>query len=94
MFINKVFHIFLRKLANSDKETYRNLINSVLYDFSSFITKFDFDINKDCYIKEKKDKKSWLCPHTDQIHYARGKCQNCYLKSYYKVYLFKTSLSI
>jgi hypothetical protein len=41
--------------------------------------------------KEKKKKqsedmkKAWLCPHIYRIHYARGKCQNCYLNFYHKV---------
>lgn len=30
-------------------------------------------------------KKAWLCPHIYRIHYARGKCQNCYLNFYHKV---------
>jgi hypothetical protein len=35
---------------------------------------------------ESKIKKAWLCPHIYRIHYARGKCQNCYLNYYHKVY--------
>jgi len=42
-----------------------------------------------CYHKAGREKKSWLCPHTHKVHYARGKCRNCYLKFYHKEQLNK-----
>ena len=38
-----------------------------------------------CYKKMGRTKMAWLCKHTDRTHYARGKCQSCYLSSYLKV---------
>ncbi len=43
-------------------------------------------IKKERVRKDVEDmKKAWLCPHIYRIHYARGKCQNCYLNFYHKV---------
>ena len=53
----------------------------------------DININLDipgppAKIQQKdKSKKAWLCPHIYRIHYARGKCQNCYLNFYHKVFI-------
>ena len=37
-----------------------------------------------CKHKIGKTKKAWACPHTDKLHYSKGKCQNCYLAQYYQ----------
>ena len=43
-------------------------------------------IKKERVRKDVEDmKKAWLCPHIYRVHYARGKCQNCYLNFYHKV---------
>ncbi len=38
-----------------------------------------------CYHRQGRVKKAWLCPHSTRVHYARGKCRNCYLNFYHKV---------
>ena len=40
-----------------------------------------------CYHKQGREKKAWNCEHTNRAHYAKGKCQNCYLNFYHKVKL-------
>lgn len=36
-----------------------------------------------CYNSFGKSKLATLCPHKNKPHYSNGKCQNCYLASYY-----------
>ncbi len=79
----KDFSEFLKKVGydfNSDTNNQDILKNS---DFSNFIKQEDDVVVN----KVKKTRKSWLCPHFCRPHYARGKCQNCYLKTYHKVYI-------
>ncbi len=67
-----------------------NILNDNLSECSQKEEKNSFDkkfLNKKSAstLREEKSKKSWLCPHVDKAHYARGKCRNCYLNSYHKV---------
>lgn len=38
-----------------------------------------------CYHKQGRVKKAWLCPHDKKPHYAKGRCQICYLNYYHEV---------
>lgn len=57
--------------------------------------KFDNKLNENKYLNEQNlyqvlnennlnIKKAWLCDHNNRIHYAKGKCRNCYINLYKK----------
>lgn len=35
-----------------------------------------------CYHLAERDRKAWLCEHTDKVHYAHGICKTCYHYKY------------
>lgn len=77
----KDFSEFIKKIGYdiySETNNQEILKNS---DLSLLIKQDEVNVNN----KTKKTRKSWLCPHFCRPHYARGKCQNCYLKTYHKV---------
>jgi hypothetical protein len=91
-----VFNNFFTNFKISDDETFKELINRIMDKFYVFINNLGFDFKEKQEIKikevmlEKKKKTAWLCPHFSRIHYARGKCRNCYLNNYHKVIRYKS----
>lgn len=76
----------LQKFRNNNSE---NILNESLLENMEKEDEISFDkqiFHKKPPNKDEKSKKSWLCPHIDKAHYARGKCRNCYLNSYHKVF--------
>lgn len=75
------------------KNIQKEVIKKILTDFCSFLSRKGYTI-----IKRREDinmgvnknklslnkKKAWLCEHINRTHYARGKCQNCYLNFYHR----------
>jgi hypothetical protein len=73
-------------LNSKDEQNFENFqAKEAIVELSSIEKK----VKKEKKKKKKKEcedmKKAWLCPHIYRIHYARGKCQNCYLNFYHKV---------
>jgi hypothetical protein len=68
-----------------------NLKSNLLYKSNNFnknVRLTDYVQNKNdkynnetiinTYNKMKKVRLSWVCSHKDKVHYAKGKCKNCY----------------
>jgi hypothetical protein len=96
MFLILVFNLFFTNLKTSKDPTFQDLINKIMEKFFAFVHKTgNDDIDKPVIkvaveelITIKKKKNAWLCAHFSRIHYARGKCRNCYLNHYHKVGFF------